>query len=393
MATTVPPTKRERDGQLEAVERQQDGQPDAADLGGLGQVQTSEQTFAANVNASFGNMSSPPSVAISMNWKNVATTRIYPGLSDLHLPNPCSDPLPSVARTRSLPPLQLSPALVTSPTHSLVHTSGEGSSSQLSSCPAPSAPTWSGSDSGQNQTISQMHQADAEDWIVEASSSESCYGDDSSSESDSASDLQRHLREALATRRSRWGPTSASATSASEAEERPRHHQVVVPPDFVAIKIELDSDDPQAGVSQHQPDLQLAAGLQPLKTPGGQAPSGQPQAGTSSATSTAAATTAQPTTAVAGTASGTSGAGSSGAAGGGGGSPPRRPPTQDARPRGTPARGRQRRRQTRNRNRKSAKKRPYEESEESLSPVDDEAPFPSRISPRNKKPFQGYTKF
>ena len=51
----------------------------------------------------------------------------------------------------------------------------------------------------------------------------------------------------------------------------------------------------------------------------------------------------------------------------------------------------------RNRRRRRSKRRqrrlPYVMSEESLSPVDDEAPFPSRISPRNRKPFQGYTKF
>ena len=39
------------------------------------------------------------------------------------------------------------------------------------------------------------------------------------------------------------------------------------------------------------------------------------------------------------------------------------------------------------------RKREWEESEGSLSSPDDEAPFPSRISPRNKKPFQGYTNF
>ena len=56
-------------------------------------------------------------------------------------------------------------------------------------------------------------------------------------------------------------------------------------------------------------------------------------------------------------------------------------------------RGRQQVRRTRSsRSRKRPRSR-YVESEESLSPVDDEAGFPSRISPRNKKPFQGYTNF
>ena len=43
--------------------------------------------------------------------------------------------------------------------------------------------------------------------------------------------------------------------------------------------------------------------------------------------------------------------------------------------------------------RQRRRKREWEESEEELSPVDDDASFPSRISPRNKKPFQGYTNF
>ena len=47
----------------------------------------------------------------------------------------------------------------------------------------------------------------------------------------------------------------------------------------------------------------------------------------------------------------------------------------------------------RGRRQRRARKREWEESEESLSPADEEASFPSRISPRNKKPYQGYTKF
>ena len=61
------------------------------------------------------------------------------------------------------------------------------------------------------------------------------------------------------------------------------------------------------------------------------------------------------------------------------------------------SRGRSRGRQTPARGRRPSRKRkrrlPYVLSEESLSSVDDEAGFPSRISPRNKKPFTGYTKF
>ena len=53
-------------------------------------------------------------------------------------------------------------------------------------------------------------------------------------------------------------------------------------------------------------------------------------------------------------------------------------------------RGQQRRQRRR---RVQKRKREWEASEESLSSVDDEAPFPSRISPRNKRPFEGYTRF
>ena len=42
---------------------------------------------------------------------------------------------------------------------------------------------------------------------------------------------------------------------------------------------------------------------------------------------------------------------------------------------------------------RASRKREWDLSDESLSPVDDEASFPTRISPRNKKPFQGYNKF
>ena len=60
------------------------------------------------------------------------------------------------------------------------------------------------------------------------------------------------------------------------------------------------------------------------------------------------------------------------------------------RARGTPRRGRSRGRRGRSQRRR---KREWELSEESLSSVDDEAEFPTRISPRKKKPFQGYTNF
>ena len=43
--------------------------------------------------------------------------------------------------------------------------------------------------------------------------------------------------------------------------------------------------------------------------------------------------------------------------------------------------------------RQRRRKREWEQSEEELSPVDEDAAFPTRISPRNKKPYQGYTKF
>ena len=51
------------------------------------------------------------------------------------------------------------------------------------------------------------------------------------------------------------------------------------------------------------------------------------------------------------------------------------------------------RRPVRSRSRRKRPRSRYVMSEESLSSVDDEEGFPSRISPRNKKPFQGYTKF
>ena len=60
---------------------------------------------------------------------------------------------------------------------------------------------------------------------------------------------------------------------------------------------------------------------------------------------------------------------------------------------GQAARGHGRVRQGRGRRQRRVRKREWEESEEELSPVDDEASFPSRISPRNKKPFQGYSNF
>ena len=50
-------------------------------------------------------------------------------------------------------------------------------------------------------------------------------------------------------------------------------------------------------------------------------------------------------------------------------------------------------RHARARRQRRVRKREWEESEEELSPVDEEASFPSRISPRNKKPYQGYTNF
>jgi len=43
--------------------------------------------------------------------------------------------------------------------------------------------------------------------------------------------------------------------------------------------------------------------------------------------------------------------------------------------------------------RRRTRKREWDVSDGSDSSFDDDAPFPSRISPRNKKPFQGYTKF
>jgi hypothetical protein len=57
--------------------------------------------------------------------------------------------------------------------------------------------------------------------------------------------------------------------------------------------------------------------------------------------------------------------------------------------------GRERGRRARGRPRsqRRVRKREWDVSDGSISSVDDEEGFPSRISPRNKKPYQGYTKF
>ena len=55
--------------------------------------------------------------------------------------------------------------------------------------------------------------------------------------------------------------------------------------------------------------------------------------------------------------------------------------------------GRDRGNRARGRRQRRVRKREWEQSEEELSPVDDEAGFPSRISPRNKKPYEGYSRF
>ena len=68
------------------------------------------------------------------------------------------------------------------------------------------------------------------------------------------------------------------------------------------------------------------------------------------------------------------------------------PPAQVAQQHGGRGRGRAQRARGRPR-RRPARKRPWDLSDGSLSPPDEEAGFPSRISPRNKKPFQGYRNF
>ena len=222
-----------------------------------------------------------------------------------------------------------------------------------------SAPAWSGSEGGQDL---QKHRSDLQqDWIIDLqpSSSESCDGDESSSETEIETDEEQ--------KSNRFSET-------------------------VAIKIEFEPDELLTTAEGLRPDHEGQAAVQTPAGADNQPQSGQaPSASSSNTASTpTSTTTAAGTTASTTTPTTTGGTGS----GDGGGTPPRRPPTAAAGPSAGPTgRRRRRRRQGGTRVRKSAKKRPWEESEESLSPVDDEAGFPSRISPRNKKPFEGYTKF
>ena len=327
-----------------------------------------EKSFGASVNASFGSASNLPALSMSMNWQEATTAKVNPAvasMSELHLPNVPGHELP-VARATSLP----------------IRTVARTSPTPQQPAPMPSAPI--ASDSGSSTEAETKLAIVQEDWIVEGSDSESCYGEDSAESSDdgSVTDL-RHFQTAT---------EDTEYVTADEDNEQPQQ-DVPRSRGDVIITIDQEEGTEDARVRQQDPGARDPPKDQP-STDQQAGTSGSGQAGNSGSGQDVQPSTSGTGASAAGASGGDGGDGAGDGDGGNedGGDGDQPGGSQGQQRRQAQPRGRGRGRTTRGRTRKS-RKRPWDLSDESLSSPDDEAGFPSRISPRNKKPFQGYTKF